>query len=242
MPIIRRLAALAGYGTLAGTGGWLWFTRKCAFGPMDPNDYLFQSTIMARLNPDGHPGMSDQCIREVPLSKIKPELLKENGKLIEQFTASVWGGIGEACFFLRNASTTNTNDTGFAGQRVLLKRGNYNEKTAHHLWSQEELASSKYEQGTEMADHFEVMSKSQDSIIVRCGGSPLNKDVRSSDGLFELRAEIDEAEKVARFEMKSVFFNGLDKSEQHMVPQHIVFLHKLYTKWWMETALRNLTV
>jgi hypothetical protein len=132
-------------------------------------------------------------------------------------------------------------DTGFAAQRVLLKRGNYNEKTAHHLWTQEELAASTYEQGTEMADHFEVVAKSQESIIVRCGGSPQNKDVRSSDGLFELRAEVDEAEQVARFEMKSIFFNGLDKSEQHMVPQHIVFLHRLYTKWWMETAVRNLT-
>jgi hypothetical protein len=54
-------------------------------------------------------------------------------------------------------------------------------------------------------------------------------------------AEVDEAEQVARFEMKSIFFNGLDKSEQHMVPQHIVFLHRLYTKWWMETAVRKLT-
>jgi len=91
-----------------------------------------------------------------------------------------------------------------------------------------------------MTDHFEVVSKSQDSIIVRCGGSPLNKDVRGSDGLFELRAELDEEEDVARFEMKSVFFNGLDKSEQHMVPQHIVFLHRIYTKWWMETAVRSM--
>jgi hypothetical protein len=60
---------------------------------------------MARQNPNGHPGMSDQCIREVPLSKIKPELLKD-GKLVEQFTASVWGGIGKFVY-LHAANTTN---------------------------------------------------------------------------------------------------------------------------------------
>jgi len=49
---------------------------------------------MARLNPDYHPGMSDQCIREVPLSKLRDDLRKDDGKLVEQFTASVWGGIG----------------------------------------------------------------------------------------------------------------------------------------------------
>ena len=49
---------------------------------------------MARLNPDNHPGMSDQCIREVPLSKLRDDLRNNDRKLVEQFTASVWGGIG----------------------------------------------------------------------------------------------------------------------------------------------------
>lgn len=91
-----------------------------------------------------------------------------------------------------------------------------------------------------MVDHFEIMSKTADSIIVRCGGSPLDKNVRASDGLFELKADVDEEEKVARFEMKSIFFSGAIKSEQHMVPGHIEWGHRLYTKLLMETAVRQL--
>lgn len=94
MPIIRRLAALAGYGSLAGTGGWLWYTRKSHLGPLGLDDYLYHSTIMSRLNPDNHPAMSDICIREVPLSKIKPEVLNQEGKLVEEFCKGTWGGIG----------------------------------------------------------------------------------------------------------------------------------------------------
>jgi len=94
MPFFRRLAAYTGYGSLLATGTWLGYTRKCAFGPLDQKDYLFHSTVMARLNPDNHPGMSDQCIREVPLSKLRDDLRNNDGKLVEQFTASVWGGIG----------------------------------------------------------------------------------------------------------------------------------------------------
>lgn len=63
--------------------------------PLDPNDYIFHSTFMARLNPDQHPTFSDVCIREVPLAKIKPELLNQEGKLVEQFCAKTFGGIGK---------------------------------------------------------------------------------------------------------------------------------------------------
>jgi len=94
MPFFRRLAAYTGYGSLLATGTWLGYTRNCAFGPLDQKDYLFHSTVMARLNPDNHPGMSDQCIREVPLSKLRDDLRNNDRKLVEQFTASVWGGIG----------------------------------------------------------------------------------------------------------------------------------------------------
>lgn len=129
---------------------------------------------------------------------------------------------------------------GFEAQRYLLRRSNYNTKTAHNLWTQPELSSSTYPTGTEMVDHFEIISKTPDSIIVRCGGSPLDKNVRASDGLFELKADVDEDEKVARFEMKSVFFSGSKKSDVHMVPGHIVYGHRLYTKLLMETAVRGL--
>jgi len=108
MPFFRRLAAYTGYGSLLATGTWLGYTRKCAFGPLDQKDYLFHSTVMARLNPDNHPGMSDQCIREVPLSKLRDDLRTSDGKLVEQFTASVWGGIGMWKELLPSSSGANS--------------------------------------------------------------------------------------------------------------------------------------
>lgn len=60
--------------------------------------------------------------------------------------------------------------------------------------------------GTKITDHFEVVAKSPESIIVRCGDSPRNKDVRESDGLFEMQAEIKKDEGVAEFGLKSVFY------------------------------------
>jgi len=244
MTTIRRITAVTGWGSLVATSSWLWYTRQSHLQPLDHNDYLFQSTFMARLNPDNHPAMSDVCIRELPLSKIKPELLTEDGKLVEQFCAKTFGGIG-ICNLLENGTKDPTDKRvilGFEAQRALLKRSNYNTKTAHNLWTQPELASSIYPVGTEMVDHFEIISKTTDSIIVRCGGSPLDKNVRASDGLFELKADVDEDEKIARFEMKSVFFSGATKSAEHMVPGHIVWGHRLYTKLLMETAVRGLGV
>lgn len=94
MAVIRRITAVAGWGSLAATSSWLWYTRQSHMQPLGLDDYLFHSTHMARLNPDNHPAMSDVCIREVPLSQIKPELFNQEGKLVEQFCAKTFGGIG----------------------------------------------------------------------------------------------------------------------------------------------------
>lgn len=114
--------------------------------------------------------------------------------------------------------------------------------TAHQLWSPEELKSSTYDVGTQITDHFEVVSKTPESIVVRCGDSPLNAGVRDSDGLFEMGVQIKREEGVAEFRLKSVFYKGLGLAESEPMPAHVVFLHKLYTKVWMETAVGNVTL
>lgn len=75
--------------------------------------------------------------------------------------------------------------------------------------------------------------------MVRCGGSPLEKGVRASDGLFEMGVTVDFKEGVAEFRLKSVFYKGLGVADSKPMPDHIEFLHRLYTKLWMETALRG---
>lgn len=86
-----------------------------------------------------------------------------------------------------------------------------------------------------------MVDKTPERIVVRCGDSPLKRDVRPSDGLFEIGATINKEEGVAEFTLKSVFYQGLGKAEKEPMPPHIVWLHQQYTKLWMETAVTNTT-
>ena len=91
------------------------------------------------------------------------------------------------------------------------------------------------------------MSKTPNSIIVRCGDSPRLTDVRESDGLFEMSAEIKKDEGIAEFGLKSIFYNGLAQPDQTAKPGQgpmsnwIQWLHQQYDKVLMETALNNVT-
>jgi hypothetical protein len=130
--------------------------------------------------------------------------------------------------------------SGYAYQRRYLEKKYKNTTTtAHQLWSPEQLKTSTYDVGTQITDHFEVVSKTPEAIVVRCGDSPLKRDVRDSDGLFEMGVVVKRDEGVAEFRLKSVFYKGLGKADGKPMPEHIEFLHRLYTKLWMETAVRN---
>lgn len=134
---------------------------------------------------------------------------------------------------------TGIRNIGYAFQRAYLARKYQGPETATHLWSPEELRASKYDKGTLITDHFEVVDKTPDRIVVRCGGSPRVQEVRESDGLFEMSAVVKPEEGVAEFGLKSCFFQGLGKAESEPMPAHIVWLHKQYTKLWSESAIRN---
>lgn len=128
---------------------------------------------------------------------------------------------------------------GYAYQRRYLEKKYRGPSTTHQVWDTKDLKDSEYPVGTEITDHFEVIAHTDESVIVRCGASPSNKGVRPSDGLFEMRAEIKKEEGVAEFQLKSCFYQGLGKAEGRPMPPFIEFLHRQYTKLWMETAIRN---
>ena len=123
-------------------------------------------------------------------------------------------------------------------QYLILKCRN-DTTTSHQLWSTASLLSSSYEPGTQITDHFEVLSKTPTSIIVRCGDSPLKREVRTSDGLFEMEAEVNVEKGFAEFRMKSVFYQGLGNAEGEPMGPFVWWLHKMYTKGLMESAVRN---
>lgn len=229
MGLITKTIGLAGWSSLAAAGTFVALTRKNRILPIPASDYIFNTTHYARNNPYNSPVTQDICLRSVPLSQIKPEYLEAGaeGKLVEGFCAGVWSGLG------------------YAYQRRFLEKKYRGPETEGHLWDKKDLESSKYEVGTLITDHFEVVSKTPESIMVRCGDSPRTRDARESDGLFEMTAEIKRDEGVAEFGLKSVFYNGLNGyksgSKDGPMPSHVQWLHQQYTKVWMESAVRNVS-
>ncbi|KAK4560887.1 hypothetical protein LTR86_005467 [Recurvomyces mirabilis] len=227
MTILSKTLAITGWSALGGTAGYYALTRHNRIVPVPPTDYIFNHTLYARYNPNNAPVTQDLCVRQVPISKINPELLagKEDGKLVTAFCQGIWGGLG------------------FAYQRRFLEKKYRGPETASMLWDRPALKESQYPIGTQITDHFEVVSRNPTSIIVRCGDSPRKMEVRESDGLFEMTAEVKEKEGVVEFGLKSVFYNGTaPKAEEgQMGPMSpwIQWAHAQYDKILMETSLRG---
>lgn len=221
MGVFRRLLQLSAFGGAASLGTFFWITKDDVFVPLPQSDHIFHSAHHRKFNPHLNPTTHDLCVRKVQLSQIDPSLLQSKGKLVEAFCAGVWSGWG------------------YAFQRAYLARKYQGPDTASHLWSRRELASSTYEPGTLITDHFEVIEKDPERIIVRCGDSPRRSDVRESDGLFEISTVTKPEEGVVEFGLKSCFFRGLGKTESEPMPPHIAWLHRQYTKLLLETAISN---
>ncbi|KAI9731299.1 MAG: hypothetical protein M1834_005202 [Cirrosporium novae-zelandiae] len=225
MPILKKLTGLAGgAGTslALGYGTFYMWSRDSQFVPVTNTEKILKSRVYRKYNPNGNPPLHDYCVKKVPLDKIKPELLEKKGKLVEAFCAGVWGGAG------------------YSFQRAYFARKYRGPETAHQLWSTSSLQTSDYTVGTQITDHFEVLEHNPTSILVRCGGSPRIKDVRDSEGLFEMTAVVNKSEGVAEFGMRSIFYQGKGKTDKPNGPL-FTWLHQQYTKLWMETAVSNVT-
>ncbi|EXJ91747.1 hypothetical protein A1O3_00297 [Capronia epimyces CBS 606.96] len=223
--------------SLASLGGFFVWTKHARFTPdnqFGPTaEPLFQSKWFLKFNPNANPSTHDECVRRIPLHKLRPELVEDarhgGSKLVEAFNQGVWGGFG------------------YTIQRLYLERKYRNDTTtAHQLWTPEQLQTSTYDVGTEITDHFVVLDKTPTSVLIRCGDSPLhNPDTsRPSDGLFELDAKADFDKGVAEFRLKSIFYQGEGEAQDKThgpMPDTIQWLHKLYTKLWMESAMRRVT-
>ncbi|PYH40348.1 uncharacterized protein BP01DRAFT_361362 [Aspergillus saccharolyticus JOP 1030-1] len=224
MGLFRRALKLTTIGGTASLGAFFFATRNSVFVPLPLSDPIFHTPGYQSLNPHNNPTSHDLCIRRVPLSEINPSLLEKKGKLTEAFCAGVYSGWG------------------YAYQRRYFSKKYENSSTATDLWTRADLRTSTYEVGTRITDHFEVVEKTPERIVVRCGDSPRKQGVRDSDGLFELSAVVKPEDGVAEFGLKSVFFQGskqVDGTGAPPMPGYVFWLHKQYTKLWMETGVRN---
>lgn len=224
--VARRSIAVLGWSSLAGAVTFVALTRRCKISPVSDDDYIYSNTIYARLNPNNSPVTQDICSRKVPLSNIQPALLEREGKLVEAFCAGIWSGVG------------------YSAQRRYLEEKYRGPNTANQLWDKEQLRSSTYDVGTSITDHFQVVSKTPESIMLRGGDSPNVQGPRDADGLLEVTAVVNESEAVAEFGLKCVFFNsasGYKNPNDLPMPWYVQWLHQLYDKVLVESAIRNVT-
>ena len=91
--------------------------------------------------------------------------------------------------------------------------------------------------GTVITDHFEVVEKTDDRIVVRCGDSPRIREVRASDGLFEIAAVVKKEQGVVDFSLKSCFYQGLGTADAPPMDEKVAWAHRQYTKLLLETAI-----
>ena len=62
--------------------------------PLPSSDPIWRSKLYRARNPSGNPATQDVCIKRIPLSKIRPELIAEDDALALEFCRGVWSGWG----------------------------------------------------------------------------------------------------------------------------------------------------
>lgn len=101
MPTSLRSKVLQGIavGTLSSIGAFFVWTKHCKIGYLQPNsEPLFTNQWYKKFNANANPTLHDECIRRLPLFKLKPELVEDakkgGSKLVEGLSQGVWGGYG----------------------------------------------------------------------------------------------------------------------------------------------------
>jgi hypothetical protein len=92
MGIIRK-TIYTGVLTGLGVAGYLGASTTLA-RPLPLDDPLFSSKIYSQYNKHSNGSAQDIVVKRIPLSKIRPELLQNEGDLAIEFCRGVWSGLG----------------------------------------------------------------------------------------------------------------------------------------------------
>lgn len=93
MGIIKK-TIYTGIATGTALFGYIGATTSVIW-PLPLDDPIFTSDVYNRYNPFHNPPTQDVCVKRIPLSKIRPELLQKEGDLAVEFCRGVWSGWGE---------------------------------------------------------------------------------------------------------------------------------------------------
>lgn len=146
MGLLARITGLAVVTTASPALGWMWYTRATTFVPFPISSPDFSSATARKFNPGNNPPIChDMSVRTVPLDQLKTT---DQETLTRQFCQGIWSG------------------PGFEIQRRYLAR-KYQQLDGRwdHLWEKADLKSSKYNVGTKIADHFEVVERTQEKVL-----------------------------------------------------------------------------
>ncbi|KNG90618.1 hypothetical protein ANOM_001320 [Aspergillus nomiae NRRL 13137] len=223
-----------------------YITSDIEFVPLSATDPIFQSKHLQEYNPNSNPTIHDLHIARVPLTQIHPRLLDDPNKLLERYCGGIWAGAGKPHSIIENFSPQQMyltlgsfHDPGFAPQRIMHTWFDRGESSSPQLWSTSELLQSDYKVGTDIAGNFEVVNRSNESILIRAGDKTSNKGLRPLDALIEVGSHIDRENNVAVFEFKSLFFQGIGTTSNPPMPGPIVWLHELYAKILLKSGVQH---
>ncbi|KFA70277.1 hypothetical protein S40285_08213 [Stachybotrys chlorohalonatus IBT 40285] len=230
-----RLSIYTGLLATSGSAAYL-AARNPVIAPLPSSDPIWKSAIYKCHNPAGNPATQDVCIKRIPLSKIRPELLEKEGDLALEFCRGVWGGLGEFSWTRRRYPDSHY--VGYVIQRKYLEMKWKGPETSQQLWTRSQLAQGTYDRGTIITDHFEVVEKTPTTITVRCGDSPRNQGLRPSDGLFSISAIVDEEREEVELRLRSCLFSsqGSTTGAKGPMPAWKEELHQWYARIWSETG------
>ncbi|OJK02138.1 hypothetical protein ASPACDRAFT_40956 [Aspergillus aculeatus ATCC 16872] len=218
-----RLKVLAGttFSSIIGIGLGLHHTTANIHAvPLTTTDPIFASKFYRSYNPNNNPTIHDLHIIRVPLSEIDPALLEDPPRLLERYCGGIWAGAG------------------FALQRMLRKWLDKPNTDTTQLWSPSELLRSDYQVGTDIVAELEVIDQSSDSILIRGGDKTCNRGLRPLDALIEVAARVDKENNVVEFGFKSLFFQGIGRTDQLPMPGPVVWLHELYAKILLKSGVQ----
>ncbi|KAK7984393.1 hypothetical protein PG989_011795 [Apiospora arundinis] len=213
---VAKVAATGIAGTAAGVGlGTSWLVASTTLiTPIPRDDPLWKSPTLKKLNHLENPVLADVCIKRIPLSKIRPELLEDETKLTTEFARGVWSGWA------------------FEPQRRLFTKIFRTPENSHLKFSRREIAGCTFELGTEFIDQFEVVERSKNEVTMREGGSPRDPAPREVDGLITTTARVDRDAGEVELTLSTRFFKGRENITDGAmpVPYLIERLHYLYAR------------
>ncbi|KAL7626175.1 hypothetical protein AAE478_002945 [Parahypoxylon ruwenzoriense] len=228
MGIVRTALLTSFWGLTGGVAsvgvGMAYLAASTTLVNLTKDDPLFKTKTWARYNPKGNPAFQDVAIKRIPLQKIRPELRDNEEALTLEFCRGVWSRWG------------------FWPQSKFHERYDKPPGTEDHLWHVSDLATAKYETGLKFSNHFEVVGREGNEVVVRCGGSPLEPGLRNSDGLVVISAKINREAQQAEFSLKSALFSSAGsfaEGAEHPIPPKITFLHRWYVRILVQSGIKN---